>query len=70
MELNHPTPTAGRIIKKLIQINPELTTAELIVIIKQSTSPLGQRAGEFARVEVINEELAVKLARESLLQSK
>ncbi len=58
----HRAPSVGRIVKQLLAINPELSTQEVIAIIKKSTSPLG--AGEFASAEVIDEAQALRLAEE------
>jgi hypothetical protein len=62
----HRSPSAGAIIKKIVEINPELTTREVIEIMNQSTRARGAEAGEFAGAEVIDEEKALKLARETL----
>ncbi len=53
------SPSVGHIIKKIIAINPELTAAQLISIVKQSIQTQGSSAGEFASSEIIDETTAL-----------
>ncbi len=57
------TPSVGHIVKKMIAINPELTTAEIICMIRESIQPQGNSTGEFASAEMINETKALHLAQ-------
>lgn len=63
-KLIHRTPSVGSVTKKMIAINPLLTTSEIISFVRQALqTPL---AGEFSNAEVIDEEYALKLARETV----
>jgi hypothetical protein len=68
--LLHRTPSIGRVVKKLLEINPHFMTSELIDIIRQCTRRQGGLASEFAGAEVIDEEQAIRLAKESLDRSR
>jgi hypothetical protein len=62
--LIHRSPSVGNLTKKIIAINPELQTSDIINIIRQcvlsqAQSPL---AGEFIQAEVIDESKALRLA--------
>jgi hypothetical protein len=63
----HRAPTVGSVIKKIIEINPELTTSQLIAIVQSSIERQGGEKNEFAQTEKVNEELALRLARKSLI---
>lgn len=65
--LLHRSPSVGSVIKKLLAINPELSTPELIAIIQSSTQKQGGQ-NDFSSAEVINEEKALKLGRATLQQ--
>lgn len=58
----HPTPSVGSLIKKLHLAHPELGTKDLIDIIRGSMQTR-EASGDFAAVEVVNEERALALAR-------
>lgn len=58
----HRSPSAGSIIKKIVNINPDLTLHEIIQIIRQSSEVRPENAGEFRGTEVINEGKALALA--------
>lgn len=62
-------PSAGAIIKKIVEINPDLNTRQVIEIVNQAIQPRGADAGEFASAEVINEAKALELARQTLYRS-
>ncbi|MGK5085518.1 hypothetical protein WDW37_19695 [Bdellovibrionota bacterium FG-1] len=66
--LIHRTPSVGSIIKKMISINPDLDTMQLIDIIRKSTLVQEQSgiAGEFAQAQIIDEQQALSLTRGSL----
>lgn len=55
----------GSLIKKLITINPALTTADLIKIVHECTEK-GPASEAFANSDVINEAKAMELARISV----
>jgi hypothetical protein len=56
------TPTAGRIVKKIVDLNPILGVQDIIYIVKKATM---KRNG----VEVIDEVAAMELARTTLISS-
>ncbi|MDR3607098.1 MAG: hypothetical protein P4M08_06945 [Oligoflexia bacterium] len=61
------TPTNSAIIKKIVEVNPELSVFEVMQIVRQSVQALGPSAGEdFAHIEVIDEQMALSLARQTL----
>jgi hypothetical protein len=64
--LFHRTPSVGRVVKKLIAINPDLGVSELIEIVRTSIITQGERAGEFAASEVIDEAKAMRIAKERM----
>ena len=64
--LLHPTPSVGSTIKKLLAINPDLTTREIIEIVQQSMHAQGETAGDFATAQVVDEKKAIELAKSSL----
>jgi len=57
--------SVGGLIKKLLAINPKLSSRDLIEIIRQSTSTSPLR-GEYGSKEVIDEAKAVSLAESTL----
>jgi hypothetical protein len=62
--------TVGGIIKKILEINPNLTSDQMIALVRECTSVRNGRDKEFAWVEVVDEEKALQLARQSLSPSK
>ena len=66
MKLVHRTPSVGTVVKKLIAVNPGLTTLDLAHIVRLSMHTQGKAAGEFALAEGIDEAHALKLARKTL----
>ena len=66
VSLLHRTPSVGSVIKKLLVINPELGTPELIAIIQRSTEKQGGAGNEFSTAEIINEDKALSFARATL----
>lgn len=62
--LFHRSPSVGTVVKKLLALNPELSAAQIIDFIKQSTYSHGE--GEFGRAEMIDQEKALGLARSQL----
>ncbi len=64
------TPSAGKLIKQIHEINPELGVQEISAIIHRATIVRGAEAAEYANVAVIDEELAIQLARESVINQR
>ncbi len=64
--VNHRAPSVGAITKKIIAINPNLSAHAIMDIVRRSIDPLGGLAGEFSSAEVLDEDRALELARESL----
>lgn len=62
----HKTPSAGSVIKRICEINPALSVQELSAIIHRATLVRGAEAAEYANVAVIDEALALQLARDTL----
>jgi hypothetical protein len=62
----HRAPSVGSLIPKLLAINEFLTTGECIQIVRQCIHKRGSEAGDFASAEIIDEEQAIRLAKESL----
>ncbi len=58
-------PSVGGLVKKIMEINPELGTAEVIAIIRKATQTRG--GGSFGdglgTLEVVDEAVALELAR-------
>ena len=55
-------PAVGAVIKKMMALNPALSAMDMIEIIRESTILQGSLAGEFASVQTIDEEKALRLA--------
>lgn len=62
----HRSPSVGAVIKKVLDVNPELGTEELAALVRQCISAQGGPSNEFGDAQVIDEQKAVALARESL----
>ncbi len=65
-ELKHGTPSAGSTIKKIHAINPELNVGQLAAIIRECVETQGDPLGDFMMVQTINEEKALRLARDTV----
>lgn len=67
--MNHliPGPSVGSLVKKMIAANPDLTTQEIIQAVRASmrTRQLAKEesAGDYASLEVVDEEKALALIR-------
>jgi hypothetical protein len=68
--LLHKTSSIGGIVKKIMAINPELGTAEIIALVRKATHTRGKEAGEYASLEIVDETLALELARQTLRASQ
>jgi hypothetical protein len=66
----HRAPSVGRVIKKMLEINPELGHLELIGLVRQAVREQGGPGNEFAGAEIIDEEKALALARATLSLSQ
>lgn len=64
--LLHRAPSVGGITKKIMEINPNLGVKEIMDIVRRSVDPMGGLAGDFNSAEVLDEDRALQLARESL----
>lgn len=60
------SPSVGSIIKKIVEINPELGVMDVSKIIRQSIEVQSEPAGEFSGLEIVNEMKALGLARASV----
>ena len=62
------SPSVGSVVKKIIAINPELNTSDIIDLLRQSIQVQVQPelAGEFAQAEIVDEAKAIRLAQETL----
>jgi hypothetical protein len=65
-EFSHRSPSAGSIIKKMHEMNPNLGTHAMIEIVRQSMRIYGGDNPDFAQLEVIDEEKALSLVRATL----
>lgn len=63
----YPIPSVGSVTKKIMKAHPELTTGELIAVIRESLEAQGAEAGDFATHERVNEAKALDLARARVL---
>jgi hypothetical protein len=68
--ISHTTPSVGGVVKKMLAINPDLTTKELIELVRQAIIVMGADRDEFAGAELIDEEKALELARSTLVQPR
>jgi hypothetical protein len=66
--LIHPAPSVGGVLKRVLEINPDLTVPEAVQIIRGAIERQGGPSNEFAQAETINEARALELARESISQ--
>jgi hypothetical protein len=62
----HRHPSVGSLVKKVVEINPGLTTAEIIKMVRMSVRKLGDPAGEFSSAEIVDEQKVLELARLTL----
>jgi hypothetical protein len=69
--LLHRAASVGSVTKKIMAINPSLTAPQIIDLIRQSVLTQEQSAlpGVFAQAEVIDEDKALRLARETVRAS-
>ena len=56
------TPSAGRVIKKINEINPNLSVLEIAEIVRNSIELRDGHTDEFVGAEIINEAKALALA--------
>ena len=62
----HKSPSVGSVVKKIVDLHPELTAKEVTAIVRECLAPQGGVSNEFASAEVINEAKALRLALEHL----
>jgi hypothetical protein len=66
----HQAPSVGSLVPKILEINPNLTSPEVIAMVRQCIKKRGPEAGDFAYAEVLDEEMVLRLAKESLKVGK
>lgn len=59
----HRSPSVGSIVKRMLEIDPEIPAKELMTLVRQATRTQGAEAGDFAQIEVVDEKLAMDLVR-------
>jgi hypothetical protein len=59
-------PTVGSLVKKIVEINPDLSVNEIVALIRSSMKPRGAPALDFASAEVVDDQRALELARATL----
>ncbi len=59
----HRSPSVGSIVKKMLEIDPEIPAKELMALVRRATRTQGAEAGDFAQIEVVDEKLAMELVR-------
>lgn len=64
----HKAPSVGSLVPKILAINPELTSQQVIELVRVCMTRRGSDAGDFADVEVLDEQKALRLAKESLIK--
>ncbi|MCM2324312.1 MAG: hypothetical protein NDJ90_13730 [Oligoflexia bacterium] len=64
--LLHRAPSVGNVVKKILEVNPALTTREVIAIVNGSLRSQGGTGNEFSSAQSVDEARALELARESL----
>lgn len=62
----HKAPSVGSLVKKVLNVNPHLSTQEIIAMVREATYQQGAGAGDYAGVEVVDETKVLELARTSL----
>lgn len=58
--------SVGTVTKKIMAINPCLSAPQIMEIVRKAIRTQGERAGEFAASETLDEPFALELARASL----
>lgn len=64
------TPSVGSLVKKLVAINPDLSTPALIQIVRACVEKQATITQDFLSAETIDEAKAMDLARASLKNEK
>lgn len=62
-KLIHRTPSVGSVVNKIIAINPDLGTQEIIAIVRAATQIREGDQSEFGLAETVDCERALELAR-------
>lgn len=55
--------SVGTVTKKIMTINPALSAPQIMEIVRRAIRTQGERAGEFAASETLDEAFALELAR-------
>lgn len=61
-------PSVGGVVNKILAINENLTSQEIIAIVRQATRPSPVNQDDFGVSEIIDEPTALALARQTLDQ--
>ncbi len=64
--LIHRAPSVGGLVKKIMEINPELGVQEITQIIRKATHSQGVEAGDYASMEIVDEQEALAIAQSTL----
>ena len=59
-------PSVSAVIKKIMEINPDLSSPDLIYIMKQSIKTKNEVTEGFTKQQYVDEEMAYELARATL----
>jgi hypothetical protein len=62
----HRAPSVGSLVKKVLAVNPNLSTHDIIAMVREATHDQGENAGEYSSVQVVDENKVMELARASL----
>lgn len=64
--LVHRSPSVGGLIKKILAINPDLGVQEIVDLVRRATKIQGDVENVYASKEVVDENLALELAKQTL----
>jgi hypothetical protein len=67
--LIHRSPSVGGLVKKIMDINPELGIQEIVQLIRMATRSQGKMAGDYEAMEIVDEKQALALAQSTLKQN-
>ena len=62
----HRSPSVGSLVKKIIEVNPELSAKQVIGLVRQATYTPPITEGDYMSLEVVDEALALELARKTV----
>ncbi len=64
----HPYPSVGSLVKKVLEINPDLGVREISSLIRQSILKPAQESVDFASGEIVDEKRVMELAKATLIR--